>query len=142
MGVPCLQPHTQLLCVTTKARGVVQVSTGAGMVSGAYYDSAALLQQPIVYTVSPAVWSTTEPTQITISGERYVLDALQYQCCEVVASTVGTDRAPQARTLYAKGRPVTLSGVLRFALEANSLSSHACCVMVCHGVSCQVWPGA
>ena len=80
VGVSCLQPHTQLLCVTTKARGVVQVSTGAGMVSGAYYDSAALLQQPIVYTVSPAVWSTTEPTQITISGERYVADALHHQC--------------------------------------------------------------
>ena len=45
---------------------------------------------------------------------------------------MGTDRAPQACTLNAKVRPVALSGVFRFALEANSLSLYACCVMVCH----------
>jgi hypothetical protein len=49
--------------------GAVNVTTAAGWVS-VPYDSAVLLQPPIVNNVSPSVWSTTANTTIVVTGER------------------------------------------------------------------------
>jgi hypothetical protein len=64
------QPHTQLLCVTEVAGGVVTITTGAGAAS-AQYSAAQLLQPPLISSVVPSVWSTTEVTRITITGDRW-----------------------------------------------------------------------
>jgi hypothetical protein len=65
----CAQAHTQLLCVTTRAEGLVRVSTSAGSVA-VPYSSAELLQPPIVRSVAPLVWDPSQPTEIVVEGER------------------------------------------------------------------------
>lgn len=66
-----MQPHTQLLCATQLARGIIRVATAAGATVGVLYDSSELLQPPIVGSVTPPVWSPSEPTTVVISGERW-----------------------------------------------------------------------
>jgi hypothetical protein len=61
------QAHTQLLCVTTVASGVVNITTGAGF-ANATYSAAQLLQPPILTSVEPTEWSTTNSTRIVIVG--------------------------------------------------------------------------
>jgi hypothetical protein len=63
------RPHTQLLCVTRVQEGLLRVVTPAGNTS-ALYSEAELLQPPIVRSVRPAVWSTSDSTTIVIVGER------------------------------------------------------------------------
>jgi hypothetical protein len=62
------QPHTQLMCTTTAASGLVRITTAGGSVT-VDYSAALLLLPPIVNSVTPATWSTTEPTPVTIAGE-------------------------------------------------------------------------
>ncbi len=64
-------PDTELLCVTPAAAGQLVVATAAGVASVAY-DSAVVRQPPLVLGVAPWVWSTTENTTITLTGERCV----------------------------------------------------------------------
>ncbi len=56
--------------MTTLARGTVRITTAVGS-AFALYDASVLVLVPIVNSVSPAVWSTTQPTEVTITGERY-----------------------------------------------------------------------
>jgi hypothetical protein len=63
------QAHSQLLCVTNRRRGVLQVATAAGT-SSTDYDASVLLQPPLVSSVVPWVWSTTSSTTLEITGER------------------------------------------------------------------------
>ncbi len=63
------QPHSQLLCTTGLAQGLVRLNTGAGSVS-VQYSSTELLQPPIVRSIAPLVWDPSVPTAIVIEGER------------------------------------------------------------------------
>ena len=74
-----LQPHTQLLCVTTRVQGSVLVTTGAGSSGVLQYSSAELLLPPIVVSVTPLLWDTSAPTAIVIEGERYVRACMSNQ---------------------------------------------------------------
>ncbi len=64
-----VQPDYQLVCTTPLGSGFLLITTAAGT-SSAEYDSAAITAAPIIDTVTPAEWSTTEPTEITITGLR------------------------------------------------------------------------
>ncbi len=66
-----VQPHTQVLCITTAPNGTVMLATSGGNATTTY-TSSALLQPPIIYTVIPDVWSTSEATNVTITGDRLV----------------------------------------------------------------------
>jgi hypothetical protein len=67
------QAHTQLLCVTRATDGSVTVATAAGSSAPATYSSATLVQPPSITSVTPLVWSTSQPTALTISGVRYIV---------------------------------------------------------------------
>ena len=65
-----MQPHTQLLCVTQLDRGTLRVATVAGAAPAMLYDSSELQQPPSVTNVAPLVWSPSEPTIVTVTGQR------------------------------------------------------------------------
>lgn len=66
---PCGQPHALAQCITTTPNGTVELFTSAGNVSSTY-NASALLQPPVIFAVIPTVWSTSEPTNVTITGDR------------------------------------------------------------------------
>jgi hypothetical protein len=65
-----MQPHTQLLCVTQLDRGTLRVATVAGAAPAMLYDSSELQQPPSVTNVVPLVWSPSESTIVTVTGQR------------------------------------------------------------------------
>jgi hypothetical protein len=71
--VRILQAHTQVLCTTRAPKGVLVVTTAAGASTPVEYDSAVLLQPPVVDSLTPSRWSTTQHTEVTIVGLRWVL---------------------------------------------------------------------
>ncbi len=68
--VPRHQAHWQLLCVTRRDLAVLRLSTGAGSSPSVQYSSVELQQPPILRSILPLVWNSSELTAIVIGGER------------------------------------------------------------------------